>query len=79
MQAQLNTLQLFPKFRELDRPCPIEIMLMSQMIPFMSIAAKTIDGQHGFKGEFDSVPTDLKKIHTILSRSCNEENLISLD
>ena len=78
MQAQLNNLQFFPKFRELDRLCPIEIMLMSQMIPFMSIVAKTINGQHGFKGEFVSVPTDLKKIQTILPRSCNEENLISL-
>ena len=33
MQAQLNNMELFPKFSELDRLCPIELMLISQIIP----------------------------------------------
>ena len=77
MQARLNNLQLCPKFSELQRLCHIEIMLMSQIIPFMFIVAKTKGGQHGLKGECASVPTGLKKVQIILPRSCDEEKLIS--
>ena len=34
--------------------------------------------QHGFKGQYILVPTDLKKIEIILPRSYDEEYLISL-
>ena len=61
MQAQVSNKELCPKFSELDRLCPIEVMLISQMILVMFI-----------------VPTDLKKIQTILPRSCNEEYMMSL-
>ena len=40
MQAQLNNIELCPKFGELDRLCPIELMFISQIIPFMFIDAK---------------------------------------
>ena len=40
MQAQLNNLELCPKFSELDRLCPIEWMLISETMPFMFIVAK---------------------------------------
>ena len=76
MQAQLNNMELYPKFSELDRLCPIELMLISQIIPFMFIIAKTKGAQ--LKGQCVLVPTDLKKIQTILPRSCDEEYLISL-
>ena len=78
MQAQLNNMVLCPKFSELDRLCPVELMLISQIIPFLFIAAKTKGAQHGLKGQCILVPTDLKNIQTILPRSCNEEYLISL-
>ena len=34
--------------------------------------------QHGFKGQYILVPTDLKKTEIILPRSYDEEYLISL-
>ena len=78
MQAQVNNLELCPTFSELDRLCPIELMLISQIIPFMFIVAKTKGAQHGLKGQCVLVPTDLEKIQTILPRSCDEEYSISL-
>ena len=48
-------------------------MLISQIIPFMSIVAKMKGAQHGLKGQCVLVPTDLKKINTILPRSFDEE------
>ena len=44
----------------------------------MFIVAKTKSAQHGLKGQCILVPTDLKKIQTILPRPCDEEYLISL-
>ena len=41
MQTILNKMELCPKFTELDRLCRIELMLISQIIPFMFIVAKT--------------------------------------
>ena len=79
MLAQVNNLELCPTFNELDRLCcPVELMLISQIISFMFIVAKTKGTQHGLKGQCVLVPTDLEKIQTILPRSCDEEYLISL-
>ena len=78
MQAQVNNLELCPTFSELDRLCPIELMLISQIVPFMFIVTKTKGAQYGLKGQCVLVPTDLEKIQTILPRSCDEEYLISL-
>ena len=50
MQAQLNNMELCPKFSELDRLCPIELMLIFQIIPFMFIVTKAKGAQHGLKG-----------------------------
>ena len=41
MQAQLNNMKLCAKFSELDRPCPVELMLIFQVVPFTFIVAKT--------------------------------------
>ena len=49
MQAQVNNLELCPTFSELDRLCPIELMLISQIIPFMFVVVKTKRAQHGLK------------------------------
>ena len=35
VQAQLKNMKLCPKFSELDMLCPIELMLVSQIIPFI--------------------------------------------
>ena len=75
MQAQLSNMELCPNFSDLDRLCPIEFMLISQIIPFVFIVAKTKGGQHGLKGQCVSVPTDFE---TILLTSCDEEYLIFL-
>ena len=69
MPAQLNKIELCPKFSEWDRRYPIELMLISQIIPFMFIVAKTKGAQHGLKGQCVLLPTDLKKIQTILPKS----------
>ena len=61
MQAQVNSLELCPTFSELDRLCPIEVMLISQIIPFMFIVAKTKGAKHKLKRQCVLVPTDLKK------------------
>ena len=58
--------------------CTIELMLVSQIIQFMFIIAKTKGAQHGLKGQCVLVPADLEKIQTISPRSCDEEYLISL-
>ena len=71
-------MELCPKFSELYSLCPIDLMLNSQIIPFMFIVAKTKGAQHGLKGQCVLVPTGLKKIQTILPRSCDEEYLISV-
>ena len=78
MQAQLNNMEPCPKFSKLDRICTIEFMLISQIIPFLFIVAKMKGAQHGLKVRCFLVPTNLKKIKTILPRLCYEEYLISL-
>ena len=40
MQAELNNMELCPEFSELDRLCPIELMLISQIIPFVCCCKK---------------------------------------
>ena len=35
VQAQLKNMKLCPKFSELDMLCPTELMLVSQIIPFI--------------------------------------------
>ena len=45
--GQANNLELCPKFKELEDLCPIELLLISQIIPFMFIVAKHKGAQHG--------------------------------
>ena len=78
MQPQKNKMGLCPKFNEFESLCPIELMLISQIIPLMFIVAKAKGAQHGLKGQRVLVPTDLKKVQTILPRSFDEEYLIFL-
>ena len=78
MQSQNNNMELSPKFNEFERLYPVELMLISQIIPSMFIVAKAKGAQHGLKGQCVLAPTDLKKVQTILPRSCDEEYLISL-
>ena len=78
MQAQKNNIELSPKFNEFESLYPVELMLISRIIPSMFIVAKAKGAQHGLKGQCVLAPTDLKKVQTILPRSCNEEYLISL-
>ena len=40
MQAQMNNIELCPKFNELDRLCPIELIILSQIIQFIFTVAK---------------------------------------
>ena len=51
MQAQVNNMELCSKFSELNRLCPIELMLISQIKPFMFIVAKTKGAQNWLKGQ----------------------------
>ena len=61
----------------LDGLCPIELMLILQIIPFIFIVAKTKGAQDGCKGQCTLVPTDFKKVQTILPRTCDDDYLIS--
>ena len=63
--TQKNKIKLCPKFESL---CPIEQILISQIIPVMFIVAKVKSAQHGLKGPCGLVSTDLKKVQTILPR-----------
>ena len=78
MHALQNNMEFCPKSSELHRVCPVELMLISQIIPFMFIVVETKDSQHGLKRQCLLVPTYLKKIQTILPRSFGEEYLNSL-
>ena len=37
IHAQLNKMEFCPKFTELDRLCPIELMPISQIMPFITL------------------------------------------
>ena len=58
--------------------CTIQLMLLSQIIPFMFIDAKAKGAQHVLKGHCVLVLTDLKKTQNILPWSCDEEYWIFL-
>ena len=61
MQVQVNNMDLCPEFSDLNRLCPVELMLISQIIPFMFIVAKTKGAQLELTDPCVLVPTDLKK------------------
>ena len=73
-QSQLNNMYLCPRIKELECLSYLECMLISQIIPFMSIFSKQKSSQNGIKGQCVLVPTDLKQIQKILPRACNEKN-----
>ena len=78
IQAHNNGLGHCPDIQELEDLCPLEITLISQIIPFMFIVAKTKGAQNGLKGQCVLVPADLTKVQTQLPRNCNDELVISL-
>ena len=77
-QAQVNNLELSPSIPELDDLCPIELMLVKQIIPFMFIVPKHKGAQDGLKGQCVLVPANLDKVQNVLPRQCSDEVLISL-
>ena len=77
-QAQENGLQLNPRVEELEDLCPLEQMLIAQIIPFMSIVPKHKGAQFGLKGQCVLVPADLKKAETSLPRACDDNCVIAL-
>ena len=46
MQTQVSNMELRLKFSELNRLCPIELMLISQIIPLIFIVAKMKGAKH---------------------------------
>ena len=77
-KAQVNNSWLCPRIEELDCLCPIELLLISQVILFIIIVAKVNGAQHCLKGYCFLVLADLKRIHTVLPRSCDDEYIISI-
>ena len=61
-QAQENGLALNPRAEELEDLCPFELMLISQITPFMNIVSKRKSAQFCLKGKCALVPEDLKKL-----------------
>ena len=51
MQTQKNKMEFCPKFKEFESLFPSEMMLISQIILFMFIVAKTKGVHHGLKGQ----------------------------
>ena len=67
-----------PKYEEFEVLNPMELMLCSQIIPFMYIVGKQKGSQHGLKGQCVLVPADLNKVQSVLPRTCNDDHIISL-
>ena len=78
-KAQTNNLELNPKYQELEDLCPIELTLISQIIPFMTIVGKQRGSQHGLKGQCILVPADMSKVQAILPSACDDNVIISLN
>ena len=53
---------------------PIELILISQVIPFMFMTAKHASEQWGLKDQCVLVPADFKKVQTSLSRARSDDN-----
>ena len=53
---------------------PIELILISQVIPFMFMTAKHASEQWGLKDQYVLVPADFKKVQTSLSRARSDDN-----
>ena len=51
MPGQLNNMDPCPKFSGLERLCLVELLLISQIIPFMFIVAETKGAQDGLEGQ----------------------------
>ena len=75
MRTQVNNSKICPKIDELKDLCPLELMLISQIISFMFIFAKFEDAQHGLKSQYVLVPAKCKGFYL---KSCDEEYLMSL-
>lgn len=74
MKARANNLRFCQKFNEFKILCPVELMLISKIIPFMFIVAWNKGAQHELK-----VHVFLFQLtQEILSRSSRKEYLISL-
>ena len=71
-------MQPWPKIEKLENLTSIELMLISQKIPFMFIVANSKRAQFGLKGQCVSAPADFQKIQTVPSRPCDEKCLVSL-
>ena len=79
-QAQNNQLTLNPIYDEISKLCPIELSLVTLIIPFMFIVNKHRGGQNGLRGQSVLVPSDLKKVQQALKlpRPFDEGHIISL-
>lgn len=77
-QAQANNLKLNKIEAELIDLCPLDLMLISRVIPFMSIVPKNKGAQFGLKRQCILVPSDLKKTVLSLPRACDDDCIISL-
>ena len=82
-RSQANSLELEPMldvFLDQDGKelYAIELMLISQIIPFMFITAKHTSEQCGLEGHCVLVLADLKMVQTSLPRACNGDHFITL-
>ena len=77
-QALENGLALNPREEKLEDLYPLELMLISQIIPFMGIVPKHKGAQFSLIGQCGLVPANLKHAETSLPRPCNEYCVIAL-
>ena len=78
VQAQANNMHLNEMFNEINDLTPLEVALVSQIIPFMHITYKHAGEQDKLKGRVVLVPSDLTKIQKQLPRTCSDAQIICL-
>ena len=65
-------------FDEINDLTPLEVFLVSQIIPFIHITYKHAGEQERLKGRVVLVPSDLTKIQKQLPRTCSDAQIICL-
>ena len=77
-QAHYNNMSLEKIPDVLKRLCPLEVQLITKIIPFMKIVSLPKGAQHGLKGQVVLVPADLNRITLSFPRPSSQSQIIAL-
>ena len=76
--AQANNMHLNEMFAEINDLTPLQVSLVSQIIPFMHMTYRHAGEQEKLKWRVVLVPSDLTKIQKQLPRTCSDAQIICL-